>query len=37
VVYLYMDRLGRLLRPRRKIVAVEVKDEAAPGQAAAAE
>ncbi len=37
VVYLYMDRLGRLLRPRRKTIAVEVKDEAAPGQAAAAE
>jgi len=37
VVYLYMDRLGRLLRPRRKTDAVEMKDEAAPGQAAAAE
>ncbi len=37
VVYLYMDRLGRLLRPRRKTAAVEMKDEAAPGQAAAAE
>ncbi|WP_298378776.1 multidrug efflux RND transporter permease subunit [Azospirillum sp.] len=37
VVYLYMDRLGRLLRPRRKTVADVTKDEAAPGQAAAAE
>jgi multidrug efflux pump len=37
VVYLYMDRLGRLLRPRRKPVALLVKDSAAPGQAAAAE
>ncbi|RJF79257.1 multidrug efflux RND transporter permease subunit [Azospirillum cavernae] len=37
VVYLYMDRLGRLLRPRRKSTAVEMKDEAAPGQTAAAE